>query len=65
MHPQDIRMAIDNYYNELDEALIVNNFILNKNIEIINEKIDELRENCEHQFKEGICIYCDLPEEYK
>ena len=65
MHPQDIRMAIDNYYNELDEALIINNFILNKNIEIINEKIDELRENCEHQFKEGICVYCDLPEEYK
>ena len=63
MTQQDIRMEINKFYNQLDNSFKNSTFILNKDIEIINNKIFELRKQCNHEFKDGICIWCDLPEE--
>lgn len=63
MTQQDIRMEINKFYNQLDNNFKNSTFILNKDIEIINNKIFELRKQCNHEFKDGICIWCDLPEE--
>ena len=63
MTQQDIRMEINKFYNQLDNSFKNSTFILNKDIEIINNKIFELRKQCNHEIKVGICIWCDLPEE--
>ena len=59
MTQQDIRMEINKFYNQLDNSFKNSTFILNKDIEIINNKIFELRKQCNHEFKDGICIWCD------
>ena len=64
MIQQDIRMAIDDYYEKIDSASKNGLFILNDKIIAYNEEIDKLREVCLHEFEEGICKWCDMPEEY-
>ena len=39
MTQQDIRMEINKFYNQLDNSFKNSTFILNKDIEIINNKI--------------------------
>ena len=64
MYQRDIRSEIDKYYEIIDKSLTPGEFMLNVKVMEINEQIDLLREQCEHEFKDGICIYCDLPEEF-
>lgn len=63
MTQRDIRMVINELYNQIDNNLRNSVFTLNKNIETLNNQIYSLREKCEHVFKDGVCIWCDLPEE--
>lgn len=63
MTQQDIRMEINKFYNQLDNSFKNSTFILNKDIETIHNQIYDLRKQCDHEFEDGICIWCDLPEE--
>ena len=63
MIQQDIRMEINELYNQIDNNLKNSIFTLNGDIETLNNQIYGLRKKCEHEFKDGICIWCDLPEE--
>lgn len=65
MSQLDLRLAIDEFYEEIDSKLKKSSFILNKDIEKINEQIAELRKKCDHKFENGLCVWCDLPEELK
>lgn len=63
MTQRDIRMAINELYNQIDNNLRNSVFTLNKDIATLNNQIYGLRKKCDHVFKDGICIWCDLPEE--
>ena len=63
MTQRDIRMAINELYSQIDNNLRNSVFTLNKDIETLNNQIYGLREECKHEFKDGVCIWCDLPEE--
>lgn len=55
---------IRNKVNELKEE---NNKIILEGLHILNEKIganmaaiEELQNECDHCFEDGVCIYCDM-----
>jgi len=59
-----IREKINENNKRIEELLLPNTFILNKEIyELLNEN-KELQRQCVHEFDEmGICIYCDAEYE--
>lgn len=59
----DIKERIDTLFTELANDVNPVMFTLSKRaVEIYNE-IDELRDECEHEFVDGECIYCYFQEE--
>ena len=59
----EIRIKITENNKKIEDAL--RKFVLTDEIRNYMAENDKLRELCTHKFKDGICIYCDLPEEYK
>lgn len=59
MTGQEIRNKINFIYEEIDKISDKDQFVLNKNIERFYSLLYEIQEKCEHEFENGICIYCD------
>ena len=56
-----LKKEIDNLYEELRKSAAT--FILKPHeIEEIRERFFKLQEKCEHEFKNGKCIYCRKEE---
>lgn len=39
-------------------------FVLQQEVADLMAEIDELQEQCQHEFKDGKCIYCDIEEDW-
>ena len=55
----EIRKKIDFLKNENTQLITSGFFILNKKIEENFEEIKKIQSQCDHNYNNGICIYCD------
>ena len=62
MNGQKIRDKIDE--NNLKIQTLLDNFVLNPEIQELLAENEELRAQCQHSFKNGVCEYCDAFEEF-
>ena len=62
MSGTDIRKKI----NENNERIqfLLNKFVLTDELNDLMEDNERMREECEHEFVDGVCIYCDVLEEF-
>lgn len=60
---ENIRFTINENNKKIEELMNPGIFVLNKEIERLTEENAALRENCHHEFVNGVCKWCDLPEE--
>lgn len=63
MTNQEIRFKINENNEKMTKAL--KQFILTDEVKKLLEENTELRMQCHHNFINGICEYCDMPEDYK
>ncbi len=63
MNGQQIRARIDENNAKIRAAL--NKFVLTDEINNLMKDNEELRFICQHEFVDGWCKYCDIPEEFK
>ena len=63
MTGQEIRDKINFIYTEIDKISERDTFVLNENIKRLYERLNEIQNKCEHEFENGICIYCDKEAE--
>ncbi len=65
MTQNEIRMAIDEIIEEMTEDFSQsrNQFVLNNNMIRFQQRIENLQNQCDHKFENGICIYCDKVED--
>ena len=47
---------------EIEHLINPGLFILNKRIAEIYKEIDNLQNECEHEFKDGVCRFCGIEE---
>lgn len=59
MTNEEIRAKIDSNNKEIEEAMSTVHFTLNKKINQLLEENFKLRQACQHNYKDGYCIYCD------
>lgn len=62
MNGLEIRERIDINNRKIQAAL--NKFVLTDEINELMKDNQNLRDACQHEFVNGICRYCDLPEEF-
>ena len=62
MNGDEIRKRIDENNLKIQRAL--NKFVLTDEINKLMKDNQVLRFICEHEFVDGICKYCDLPEDF-
>ena len=62
MNGNDIRQRIDENNKKIQKAL--NKFVLTDEINKLMKENQELRFLCEFEFVDGVCKYCDLPEDF-
>ena len=55
---QEIKEKIDEINKKIEECFYPNQFTLNGEIMQLTRQIVELQDVCEHDYKDGICIYC-------
>lgn len=63
MNGQQIRARIDENNAKIRAAL--NKFVLTDEINQLMQDNEEMRAICQHNFVNGWCQYCDIPEELK
>lgn len=63
MNGPEIRNRIDYNNKVIGELMTPNFFTLNNAIADLLTENRQLQEECEHEFLNGICIYCDKDEE--
>ena len=63
MTNSEIRAKIDENNDKMTKAL--RQFILTDEVKKLLEENTKLREQCKHNFVNGMCEYCDMPEEFK
>ena len=63
MDGKEIRQRID----EIQERInyLIGKFVLTKEIEDLMKERESIRENCQHSFEDGKCIFCDRLEKKK
>ena len=63
MTGQEIRQKINDLYREQGARVdIFSTFVFNPDVSNFNAQIRELQSICPHEFKDGLCIYCDKGE---
>ena len=60
---EQIRERIDANNKKIHDAL--NRFVLTDEINRLMKENFDLRTLCKHEFVDGVCKYCDTPEERK
>lgn len=59
MNGLEIRKAIDENNKIIQNLFTPNSFTLNNTIAQLLEENKKLQEQCEHEFQDGYCIFCD------
>lgn len=60
---KEIKMKIDELFEELEANTVPGMFVLNLEAERINKKITALQDKCKHNFVNGQCEFCYRLEE--
>lgn len=65
MDNEDIKIAVEYWKSELkyETERTKNSFTLNPKIKEIKETIAELQEICDHDYRDGYCIWCGKKED--
>lgn len=63
MNNQEIRKKIDENNQKLAKVFTPNSFILNNLADDIIKENERLQQQCQHEFRDGFCIYCDITED--
>lgn len=59
----EIKKKIDFNNKLIEESLTPNLWTLNNTVSELLKENAKLQEQCEHEFKDGFCIYCYKSEE--
>ena len=62
MSGTDIRKKIDENNERIQ--FLLNKFVLTDELNELMEDNEKMREECQHEFIDGVCIYCDVLEEF-
>lgn len=63
MRVEDIKDKIDKNNMEIESLLTPNVFTLNARVNDLMRENILLRESCEHEYKDGFCIWCYKKED--
>ena len=58
-----IAQKIQAKYKEIEDNFQPDNFALNSKITKLYQEIDEIRKECQHEYENGYCKYCQKGEE--
>lgn len=59
MNNIEIRQEIDRLTAMLEEIISPSKFTLNNLVVEISTQIESIQSQCQHEFQDGFCIYCD------
>ena len=62
MNGLEIFSLVSKKKQRIEELLDPTTFVLNKEVEALQQDIAELQKNCPHEFNEGVCKYCGKEE---
>lgn len=62
MTQEEIKNKIIFNNREIEKKLDPSTFILQPEVIMLMEENDRLREECNHVFKNGVCVYCGKEE---
>lgn len=62
MNGLEIFSLVSKKKQRIEELLDPTTFVLNKEVEALQQDIAELQKDCPHEFNEGICKYCGKEE---
>ena len=63
MNGPEIFSLVTKKKQRIEELLDLTTFVLNKEVEALQQDIAELQKDCPHEFEEGVCKYCEKEEE--
>lgn len=53
-----IAQKIQAKYKEIEDNFQPDNFVLNSRITELYQEIDDIRKECQHEYENGYCKYC-------
>lgn len=59
----EIRKRIDECNEKIEEVFNPTQFVLNSETVELMEEIAKLQLQCEHNFVDGVCEFCDMEED--
>ena len=62
MNGLEIFSLVSKKKQRIEELFDPTTFVLNKEVEALQQDIAELQKDCPHEFNEGICKYCGKEE---
>ena len=62
MNGLEIFSLVSKKKQRIEELFDPTTFVLNKEVEALQQDIAELQKNCPHEFNEGVCKYCGKEE---
>lgn len=62
MNGLEIFSLISKKKQRIEELFDPTTFVLNKEVEALQQDIAELQKDCPHEFNEGVCKYCGKEE---
>jgi guanylate kinase len=58
-----IAQKIQTKYKEIEDSFQPDNFILNSKITELYQEIENIQKECQHEYENGYCKYCQKGEE--
>lgn len=63
MNGPEIFSLVTKKRQRIEELFDPTTFVLNKEVEVLQQDIAELQKECPHKYDEGVCKYCGKEEE--
>ena len=62
MNGAEIFSLVSKKKQQIEDLLDPTMFVLNKEIANLQEEINELQNQCPHEYETGVCVYCCMEE---
>ncbi len=62
MNGAEIFSLVSKKKQQIEDLLDPTMFVLNKEIANLQEEINELQNQCPHEYETGVCVYCGMEE---
>ena len=63
MNGPEIFSLIKTKKDRIEELIDPTTFVLNKEVEVLQAEIENLQQECRHEYEDGMCRYCGKQEE--